>query len=83
MVKKILKGLGIAAAAVFALGLGYTLADKVVAALPPSANISAKGKQWIASFVAFLSGLAGAVVASRLLGKFLGAGGPSVSASAK
>lgn len=78
--KHLFKGLGIAAAAVASLTVGYVLADKIVAKLP--GQVSAKARQWIASAVAFFTALTGAVVASKLLGKYI-KGGPSVSAQAK
>ncbi len=80
MIKKGLKLAAIALAAVAGLGFGYTLASKLMAQ-SFAAKLSAKAKDWVTGFVAFSTGLAFAVGATKLAGKFGLKGGPSVTVS--
>lgn len=78
MIKKGLKLALIAFAAVTGLGFGYTLAAKLLAQ-SFAAKVSDKAKNFITGVVAFGTGLAAAVVATKLAGKFGLKGGPSVN----
>ena len=80
MIKKGLKLAVIALAAVAGLGFGYTIAAKVLAQ-SFAAKMSQKAKDWSVGFIAFSTGLAAAVLASRLASKFGLKGGPSVNVS--
>lgn len=79
--KKVLKLAAIALAAVAGLGVGYTLAAKIVESA--GSKLSAKAAAWVTAFTAFVTGLVFAVGATKLSSKFLGAGGPSVDAKLK
>ncbi len=79
--KKLLKLGAIALAAVAGLGAGYTLAAMLMARVGD--RLSEKARGWLTAFTAFVTGLVAAVAATKLASKFLGAGGPGVSASIK
>lgn len=78
--KKYLKIPAIALVAVAALGLGRLLASKVLPMVPSISKLSPKVQEWLFDFIALASGIAGAVVGTKLADKFLGKGGAAVTA---
>lgn len=77
--KHFLKWVVIALSAVFALGLGRMLAAKALPMIPAINRLSQRVQEWIFDLIALATGIAGAVVGSKLARRFLGGGGAGVS----